>query len=344
MRDIATPGHGVMVPAAAFRRPGLRERRSSLPLARDASRPLRIGLLNNMPDAAFLATERQFRRLIESEAELHLFTIGDMPRGAEAHSHIERFYSPHTALAAAGLDGLVVTGCEPRAPRLEAEPYYGAFAAVVDWAAEHTVSTVFSCLAAHAAVLHLDGIERRPLPLKSWGVFPCSAAAVHPLLAGLPASTAVPHSRWNDLAESDLAAQGYTVLRRSERAGVDLFVRDGRSLLVFLQGHPEYDEDSLAREHRREMGRFLDGTRPTCPPLPENYYTAEAEERLDAFAALADTQRDPALQAAFPDLAAVPPLPAAWRDPAARLFRNWLALVARRRAGLRPPSRRLRIS
>lgn len=338
MRDIATFDHGVMVPAKAFRRPQWRSRLSPPP-ARDALRPLRIGLLNNMPDAALLATERQFRRLVGGEAELRLFAFEDMPREAEARAHLAHAYAPHTALATAGLDGLVITGCEPRAPRLDAEPYYKAFASVVDWAAENTVSTVFSCLAAHAAVLHLDGIERRRLPAKSWGVFACPATADHPLLAGLPAATAVPHSRWNDLAESDLAAHGYTVLRRSERIGVDLFVREGRSLLVFLQGHPEYDEDILAREHRREMGRFLDGTLATCPPLPENYYTAEAERRLDAFAALAETRRDPALQADFPGLAVVPPLPAAWRDPAARLFRNWLALVARRRAGLRPLSR-----
>ena len=39
------------------------------------------------------------------------------------------------------------------------------------------ISTVWSCLAAHAAVLHLDGIERAPLPEKRIGVFDCDRLA-----------------------------------------------------------------------------------------------------------------------------------------------------------------------
>ena len=303
--------------------------------SRARPRPLRIGLLNNMPDAAFLATERQFRRLIGDDVVLTLFALDDMPREPAVRSHLQRRYAAHTALPDAALDGLVITGCEPRAGRLDAEPYYGSLSAVVDWAATGTISTLFSCLAAHAAVLHLDGIERRPLPTKAWGVFSCANVAAHPLLAGTGSGVGVPHSRWNDLAEDDLVAAGYTVLRRSDRIGVDLFVRDGRSLLVFLQGHPEYDEDSLAREYRRDMGRFLDGTRGTCPPLPEGYYGPAAARRLTDFAAQASLGRGAQPQAEFPAFASAPPEPAGWQASGAQLFRNWLAEIARRRAAVR---------
>ncbi|WP_232629360.1 homoserine O-succinyltransferase MetA [Methylobacterium sp. Leaf118] len=293
---------------------------------------LRIGLLNNMPDTALVQTERQFRRLIGPEAELRFFSLDAVPRGPLARAHLDRCYASHTALAAAGLDALVITGAEPKAARLDHEPYYAEFASVVDWAAAHTVSTLFSCLAAHAAVLHLDRIERRPLPAKHSGVYACAATAVHPLLAGMPAVMPVPHSRWNDLPEADLAARGYTVLRRSEQVGVDLFVREGRSLMVFLQGHPEYEPDTLAREYRRDMGRFLDGSRDTLPGLPVDYYGAEAAARLQAFAERALRERTPALHADFPDREATPPRPAEWPEGASRLFRNWLTQVAARRA------------
>jgi len=202
-------------------------------LARDPAaaaaraRRLRVGLLNNMPDTALVQTERQFRRLLGGEAELSLFSLSSVPRGPLARAHLERFYAPHTDLPEAGLDALVITGSEPKAARLDWEPYYADFTTVVDWAAHGTVSTLFSCLAAHAAVLHLDGVERRRLPDKHSGVFACRAVAAHPLLAGLPATAPVPHSRWNDLPEPDLLARGYEVLRRSDRVGVDLFLRDG---------------------------------------------------------------------------------------------------------------------
>ncbi len=80
------------------------------------------------------------------------------------------------------------------------------------------------------------------------GVFICAQTGGHPLLYGLAETAPVPHSRWNELDERDLASNGYHVLRRSDEIGVDLFVKEEESLLVFLQGHPEYDADSLARE------------------------------------------------------------------------------------------------
>ena len=51
------------------------------------------------------------------------------------------------------LDGLIVTATEPPAPRLQDEPYWPALTQLVDWARENTASTVWSCLAAHAALL-----------------------------------------------------------------------------------------------------------------------------------------------------------------------------------------------
>jgi hypothetical protein len=57
----------------------------------------------------------------------------------------------------------IVTGAEPRAARLTDEPYWTALTQVMDWARENTISSVYSCLAVHAAVLHMDGVERHKL-------------------------------------------------------------------------------------------------------------------------------------------------------------------------------------
>lgn len=297
---------------------------------------LRIGLLNNMPDSALVQTERQFRRLIGEGVDLRLYGLDTVPRGPLARAHLDRSYQTQAALAEADLDALVITGAEPRAARLDDEPFYAALADVIDGAAGHGLPILFSCLAAHAAVLHLDRVERRPLPTKHSGVYACTAVADHPLLAGLPATVPVPHSRWNDLPEPELNARGYRVLRRSERIGVDLFIREvpDRAPMVFLQGHPEYDGDTLAREYRRDVGRFLEGERDTCPALPEDYYTEASAARFAAFAELARVRRSPALHADFPTMATTPPRPAEWQPAAAALFRNWLALVAAHRTAL----------
>lgn len=293
---------------------------------------LQIGLLNNMPDSAFLQTEQQFRRLIGQDVSLKLFSLAGLPRGEAVTAELAARYETHHALPDAGLDALVITGSEPIAPRLQDEPFFGALGDVVAWAETNTISTLFSCLASHAAVLARDGIARRPLGGKCSGVFACSGTGrEHSILGGLPDTVAVPHSRWNGLDEADLVAHGYTVLRRSS-VGVDLFIHESASLLVFLQGHPEYDGDSLAREYRRDVGRFLDGSRADYPAMPENCFTPEGVARFESFAARASAMRDPALSADFPNLAEALPAQAPWQADAARLFQNWLGYIAHTRA------------
>ena len=135
---------------------------------------LDIGLINNMPDSALEATERQFRALLDAAAggisvRLTLYALPDVPRADVGRRHVNRFYSDIADLWDNRLDGLIVTGAEPRAPNLVDEPYWGSLTRVLEWAEHHTHSTVWSCLAAHAAVLHMDGIGRRPLENKRFG-------------------------------------------------------------------------------------------------------------------------------------------------------------------------------
>ncbi|HVV92458.1 MAG TPA: homoserine O-succinyltransferase [Hyphomicrobiales bacterium] len=317
-------------------RPPVRERRVAEPGPRSAC--LDIGLLNNMPDAALQAAERQFMSLLAIAAgsrpvRLHFYSLAAIPRGPEAEAHIARLYADIAGLPARDLDGLFVTGSEPRAPKLDAEPYWPALTRVIEWAADHTGSTVWSCLAAHAAVLHFDGIERQPLPQKCFGVFESVRAGADLILAGAPERPRIPHSRHNGLDAAELVARGYRVVTRAAGAGVDIFTRQEKSRFVFFQGHPEYDATSLAREYRRDVGRYLRGERDALPPLPAGYFPPETEAAMAAFAAHAARHRDPALLAAFPDDAPAPE--ASWRTTAVPLFRNWLAGIAIAKAGTR---------
>jgi homoserine trans-succinylase len=197
-----------------------------MPLLLDTLRPgpavdlrgrncLTIGLVNNMPDAACEATERQFIELLRAAASdvvvlLKFFSVAAVPR----------------------------------------------------------------CEAAHAAMQYADGIVRERLSDKLSGVFDCEVTGDHPLVAGVAQRWLVPHSRLNDLPEAPLAAGGYRVLSRSAATGADTFIKeqDGGSLFVFVQGHPEYDTDSLLREYRRDLGRFLRSEAGAHPQAPQNYF------------------------------------------------------------------------
>ncbi|MBV8566832.1 MAG: homoserine O-succinyltransferase [Methylobacteriaceae bacterium] len=295
---------------------------------------LEIGILNNMPDQALVATERQFVDLLGAAAgkmlvRLRFFSLPEVPRGDAAKAHVQTAYGDAGELVARPLDGLIVTGNEPHAARLPDEPYWESFTNVIDWAEHNTTSTIFSCLAAHAAVLHLDGVTRHPLDAKRCGVFDCAKVSDSPLLAGVPAPLRITHSRWNDLKEAELAAHGYRVLTRSAQAGVDMFMKRWRSLFVFFQGHPEYERDSLMREYRRDVSRFVRGEREVYPDLPQGYFDPRSEEALAIFGARARSARDPALLSVFPDdLALRPSLAGKWGASATPLLRNWLAHLA----------------
>jgi homoserine O-succinyltransferase len=298
---------------------------------------IEIGLVNSMPDAALEATERQFTDLVQSAAgdlpvRLRFFSLPEVPRGERGRRHVAASYGGIDEARNARLDALIVTGTEPRAAALSDEPYWPALAALIDWAEHNTVSTIWSCLAAHAAVLHLDGVTRRPLAEKCFGVFACTKIAEHPLTMDLAAEIPVPHSRWNALREDELVARGYAMLTRSPEAGVDTFIRQGKSLFVFLQGHPEYDTTSLLGEYRRDFARFVRRESETCPLPPRGCFDAAVADALMRLRARAIGDRREDMLAELAVVAQGHGLRDVWRPAATRFYRNWLALVAARKA------------
>ncbi len=293
---------------------------------------LTIGLVNNMPDSALKATERQFMRLLSGAARnvrirFHCFALPSVARSPAAQSHIEKEYSDIAALERLNIDALIVTGAEPNAACLSQEPFWRDLSEVIEWAKTHTRSTIWSCLAAHAAVLYLDGIERKRLGTKCSGIFSCARAQDDELTRGLRSPLKIAHSRLNEVREGDLASRGYQVLTRSDSAGVDIFVKQYGSRFIFFQGHPEYDSLSLQREYMRDLARFLAGEREEYPAIPANYFDAATEAMLTTFEKRAKAEREPTLAAELPGLTLRGDIAAG--VAAGVIFRNWLGFLAK---------------
>jgi len=294
---------------------------------------LTIGLVNNMPDSALKATERQFARLLSGAAgrariNFHCFSLPSVSRSAAARAHIDREYTDISDLGQLRIDGLIVTGAEPNGCTLPQETLWRELTDIIDWAKTNTRSTIWSCLAAHAAVLHLDGIERHRLPAKCSGIQLCTKLSEDWLMRGLRGWLKVPHSRLNEVRESELIARGYQVLSRSDAAGVDIFAKQFQSRFIFFQGHPEYDALSLQREYMRDLARYLAGERDDYPAIPANYFDAASEAQLKAFEVRAKTRRDPTLAAELPGLTLRGDIAAG--VAAHVILRNWLAFLGRR--------------
>ena len=302
------------------------------------AKSIKIALVNNMPDPALEDTELQFFELLDAASDhtlvfVKLYSLSGIPRTGRGQPHLNDFYSGVEDLWNDRFDAAIVTGTEPHHKDLREEPYWAGLWELFDWAERNTVSTILSCLAAHAGVLYSDGVPRHPLKDKCFGVFESSSTGKHPLTAHIEDFVRFPHSRWNEVRAADLASAGYDVLLQSEEAGVDLFAKcKKKSLFVHFQGHPEYGALTLLKEYRRDVKRFLRHERETYPTMPHEYFSAPGVDLLSRFQEQAVRDRREEVMQSFPEEMVVGTLHNTWHSSAIAVYRSWLQYVLAKQA------------
>ena len=297
---------------------------------------LHIGLLNMMPDKALEATERQFFRLVGESNQiarfyLHPFTLKELQRGREGREHVEKYYKSFEQIQTDGLDALIITGANVVDPALDRQEFWAPLIDVVDWACDNVTSILCSCLATHAVLQFRYKQKRIPLSGKCWGVYSHRVRdRSHPLVAGVNTRFDVPHSRFNAVTPQQFAAAGLNVLVESERAGVHLAASEDGLRLVFFQGHPEYDANSLFKEYKREVLRYMGGETDTYPPFPQNYFSLQTRAILVEYRerVMAARKRGRELPE-FPEQLISPGLDNTWHDSGEAVINNWIGQVYR---------------
>jgi homoserine O-succinyltransferase/O-acetyltransferase len=291
-------------------------------------------LVNNMPDSAFEATERQYLGLLDEASgceavEVTLHTLPGVPRGERAGARIAERYSSLAELYANPPDLLIVTGSNPLEPLIEDEPYWDELVDLLTWGSQQVRSLLLSCLAAHAALAVFDGVPRERLTAKCTGVFPQRAEPGHSLMAGLGPSIVLPHSRLNTVPVDAVVGAGYRLALQSDAVGWSVATRDvGRSSVVLVQGHPEYDPSSLLREYHRDARRYLHHERDDLPCLPLDCAAPADGDRLSELQRrMAAGERAPALIESIPFDRMGERAPWPWRGVAIGLYANWMTGV-----------------
>jgi homoserine O-succinyltransferase len=297
-------------------------------------RELHIGLLNMMPDAALEATERQFLRLVGSSNRIvqlyvHPFAVDTDTRSPEAQAYLQTYYEDFAVLQKQGLDGLIITGANPAQADITQEAFWQRLTEVLAWGRAHVCSVLCSCLATHADLKHYHGIERIRLPQKRWGVYSHRVVdALHPLVSTINTRFDAPHSHVYEVTREQVESTGAKVLAHSEEAGVHLAVSADGFRMIYFQGHPEYDINSLLKEYKREVVRFITGDRDDYPPYPQHYFANPAISVLEA-------HKEEVLKARarwrtappFPEDQVTPYVDNTWTDTGKAMFNNWLGLI-----------------
>jgi homoserine O-succinyltransferase len=295
---------------------------------------LTCAFVNNMPDGAFDATERQFLGLLAEasrgfEVEVRRYTMVGVPRGEATTTRIASDYFSFSEIYRDQPDVLIVTGSNPIELNIQDEPYWNDLVEVLTWARANVRSTLLSCLSAHAALVVFDGAERQRMTEKCTGIYAQQVELDRPLTGGLDTEILLPVSRWNSVADDALENAGYDIVIGSDVTGWSAASRseDGRQT-VLIQGHPEYDPSSLLREYRRDAGRYVRSERDEAPPLPYHCVSPDDWELLVRFHQdVVLNARDAQAFDGFPfdELGSRTPWP--WRALATRLFTNWVTSV-----------------
>ena len=154
---------------------------------------------------------------------------------------------------------------------------------VIEWARQHVTSTICSCLSTHALMKYFYQINRVKRETKKWGVYEHRVTQPnHPLLREINTRFDVPHSRWNSITREQIETAGLTVLIHSFDGEVHMAVSPDQLRMVYFQGHPEYDINSLLKEYKRDLLGYFHGQNPQ-PPYPENYFPLDAREAAERF-------------------------------------------------------------
>jgi homoserine O-succinyltransferase len=281
-------------------------------------RPMRIGLLNLMPNK--IKTETQFARLLGAsplQVELTLVKITNhVPRNTPA-DHIISFYRDWQHIRAEKFDGFIVTGAPVETMPFEEVSYWDELCRIFDWTQTNVHACLNVCWGAQAAVHHFHGMPKYPLAQKAFGVYRhTNLAPASPYLRGFSDDFSIPVSRWTEVRRADIPpGSGMTVLMESDEAGLCLLDDPAhRSLHMF--NHIEYDSNSLADEY------FRDRSAGQPIAVPKNYFPHD----------------DPSAK----------PLNH-WRSHAHLLFGNWINEIYQttpfdvREIGLRTMDRRSRV-
>ena len=256
-------------------------------------RPLRIGLLNLMPNK--VKTETQFARLAGAtplQVEMTLIKItSHTPKNTSAE-HMLAFYRNWDSVKHEKFDGFIVTGAPVELLEFESVTYWDELRRIFDWTQTHVHSCMNICWGAQASLYHFYGVQKHTLPKKAFGVYRHrNLNPASPYLRGFSDDFSIPVSRWTEVRKSELPANsGIEPLIESDEAGLCL-VNDAPHSSLYMFNHIEYDTRTLSDEYWRDMsaGRPIE--------LPRNYFPGN------------DPQAQPENR---------------WRSHAHLLFGNWI--------------------
>lgn len=230
-------------------------------------RPLKIGIVNLMPTLE--VTETQLIRMLANtplQVELYLLKMDSDWRNKADIPHLEMFYKTYDEIKKEKFDGMIITGAPLEMLPYEEVDYWDDLTSIMDYTKKNVFSTLHICWGAQAAYYYHYGIDKYLLDEKLFGVFPHKVIKDCDLTRGFDDTFYVPHSRNSQVSAAEIEKiDDLDIIATSEQAGPHLVASKNRRW-IFMQGHGEYDRDTLRLEYERDIAKGKD------IKVPYNYF------------------------------------------------------------------------
>lgn len=256
-------------------------------------RPLKIVIVNLMPMKE--VTETQLIRLLANtplQIELQLLHMESHVSKNTSKEHLDNFYKSFEEIKSQKFDGMIITGAPVETIPFEAVNYWKELSEIMAYSKDNVFSTLHICWGAQAGLYYHYGIDKYTMEKKIFGIFPHDVKDKKSFLTrGFDTTYFAPHSR--NAAVKNEAVKKHpelTILSESEEAGWHI-VANSNYRHVFVQGHAEYDDDTLKLEYDRDINKNL------AIEVPKNYFKQDNPKG---------------------------PIMVTWKSHANLLFSNWL--------------------
>lgn len=231
-------------------------------------RPLRIAIVNLMPTKE--VTETQMIRLLANtplQVDLQLLTMDSHESKNTDRRHLDNFYKTYEEIKNQKFDGMIITGAPVEDLPYEEVDYWKELTDIMDYTKHNVFSTLHICWGAQAALYHHFGIPKYPLEEKLFGVFPhVLKDKKSELTRGFDEIFYAPHSRHTQIHKEDiLQIPEIKILAESDVAGPHIMCTRNKRM-IFVQGHAEYDRETLKLEYDRDISRGV------AVKVPVNYF------------------------------------------------------------------------
>ncbi len=254
----------IIVPENYHAKQALQNRRvdciTSFEARKQDIRPLRIGILNIMPEANTYEYNLLFplgRSVLQIEPVW--LRLNTHTYKSTSKNHLDSLYTYfEDAVKDRGFDGLIITGAPVEDKPFEEIWFWDELTDILSYAKENIASTLGLCWGG-LALAKFMGIEKTTFDKKLFGVYPLeNISRDHRITGDFDDIFMCPQSRHagitNSVLENERKKGNVNLLAHSQEAGYVIFESSDKSFLVHL-GHPEYETDRLINEYLRDKSK-----------------------------------------------------------------------------------------